>query len=271
MKYKVCHPKIKGKFCITSNTVKKMKTIWNNKNTRKILHNNNDEILKDLIQLNNKCNDDMCLLKFFFNSRDNELSEELKNYAPHAPLKWNKNIHTWLNSKDIRSKLNQYEEVYKGFKFIGPSPVDWFVKVNYNRCVCNNLCNLDLDKELNNNIEKIGIVFNLDPHYKKGSHWVVLFIKLREKEFYYFDSTGYRCPIRIKKLYHKLNKDNSYKFYSNFDVVHQKNNSECGIYVIYFILDMLKNDDFEKFSNKKHLIRDNVMTEHRFLYFNKSS
>ena len=129
--------------------------------------------------------------------------------------------------------------------------------------------------------EKTGIVFNLDKHSEEGSHWVAMYIDNTDpinKYFYFFDSQGYRCPVRIKKLFHKCNE--YCKFYnldgqkikthftSNENYVHQKRNSECGVYCIYFIIHMLQNGDYSVFRDKKKLIRDDVMMKNRKRYFN---
>ena len=44
----------------------------------------------------------------------------------------------------------------------------------------------DSDKSLN----KIGIIFNTDPHNKSGSHWISLFIDVKKKIICFFDSVG---------------------------------------------------------------------------------
>ena len=36
-----------------------------------------------------------------------------------------KNKNTWLNSLDISRVMKQYEDNYKNFRFLGPSPIDF--------------------------------------------------------------------------------------------------------------------------------------------------
>ena len=50
----------------------------------------------------------------------------------------------------------------------------------------------------------MGIVFNTDPHYKDGEHWISLFVNLSGSHLnnnpgiYYFDSFGRKPPTQIK-------------------------------------------------------------------------
>ena len=61
------------------------------------------------------------------------------------------------------------------------------------------------------------------------------------------------------------------KYTENAPVQHQFSNTECGIFVLYFIVRMLKGADFnEEFKNEKNLISDEHMTELREKYFNSS-
>jgi hypothetical protein len=50
----------------------------------------------------------------------------------------------------------------------------------------------------------LGAVFNLDPHYKGGSHWVALAINLQKNMVYYLQKTNhinytkiYKVPLQI--------------------------------------------------------------------------
>ncbi len=167
----ICNPKIKKKYCMSDNITYKLKEKWNNKNTRKIKEESPYKILFELFSLNSKCENELCILKTFFSIHDQNFVDELDNYAPIAPETWKKNKNTWLTTKDIKNVLNQYDKLYTNFRFIGPSPIDWFEKAKTtNSCICRYLCELNYDNLIKEGIEKVGIVFNLDEHYKKGSH-----------------------------------------------------------------------------------------------------
>ena len=77
-----------------------------------------------------------------------------------------------------------------------------------------------------------------------GSHWVALYIDFKQKFIYYFDSVGDKCPKRIKKFVKKVKSQGSsrgmeFDFKEN-KVSHQKKNTECGVYCLFFIIEMLK-------------------------------
>lgn len=267
-KKNVCNPKTKKKTrCLSDNNIIKVKDIWNKNNVEKIFFNDPKSIISELFNLNVQCMDEICLVNNIVKDLHDK-GELMEEFAPIAPDTWKTNIHTWLNTNDIKNVLNQYQDVYPEFEFIGPSPSDWFYKQTEN-CVCKKLCNLDLDEQLENGRPKIGVVFNLDPHDKPGSHWVSVFIDAENKAFSHFDSQGFRISPAIKKLYYAIKERNpECTFSSNFNIIHQKKNTECGIYCIYFILHMLKNNDFSFFCNKKRLITDKRMNNTRRKYFN---
>ena len=126
---------------------------------------------------------------------------------------------------------------------------------------------------LANNIEKIGMIFNLDKHYQKGSHWVSMFLDIPNRRLFYFDSAGKKQPPEIKALCEKIKKQATklnidITFDSNENIEHQIGNTECGMYCLYFIISLLnKKHNIDYF--KKHLIRDKLVRKFRTIYFNK--
>ena len=272
-----CHPKIGNIFsrnsqCYPDELYKDMKKRWNKKNagikSRKI-HVSDNALIKDrLYNLNPNCDNDICILK---NVYPKETVKKYMNY--YVPIaNWTKDPELWLNTTDIENVLKQYEEVYPSFTFLGVCPIDWELRrKREDECICKRYCELSLQAEKDKGYTKIGGVFNLDEHDEPGSHWVAFYIDSVNKKFNYFDSEGGRCPDRIKKLYHNLCKspENKYLTYdSNYKVKHQYTNSECGIYCIYFIIDMIRNNDFNKFKAKNKRIKDIEMKNLRNIYFN---
>ena len=99
-----------------------------------------------------------------------------------------------------------------------------------------------------------------------------LFIDIKKEFVFYFDSTGDKIPRQIKQFitkicnqYYKLfNKKLSY--INNYNIEHQEENTECGIYCLYFIISLLtetKNHTY--FLNNK--ITDKDMEKVRYIYF----
>jgi len=216
------------------------------------------------------CTNERCWLKseMFKGGIGYDLLNDLETaYAPEAPEEWQTNPNTWLTSIDIDSVMSQYEEKYHCFRFIGPSPIDFDKKLTQTECVWNALCNFNINKQGIKN--KIGIIFNTDPHNKPGEHWVSLFIDITREHIVYFDSAGSDIPTEIHRLVEKIQKQtkHKYKFIKNFPIQHQKKNTECGMYSLYFIIQMLKYGSYEPFISNKR-ITDADMERMRKKYFN---
>lgn len=174
--------------------------------------------------------------------------------------------------------MYQYEMAYPNFSFIGPSPIDFDkekVNTNGGQCVWEELCNFDLTKMLNRGKNQIGVIFNTDPHTKGGEHWISLFIDVLEKKILYFDSGGSTMPKQIQVLVDRIidqGKQRKPKINFNFDtttgVNHQLENTECGIYSLFFIINMLE-ENIDKKYLKNNLFRDKYINQFREIYFNR--
>jgi hypothetical protein len=220
------------------------------------------------------CNKESCWLKQNFVG-DAKTRKELEDaFAPKSPNEWKKNPNEWLSSVDILDVMKQYEKAYKCFDFIGPSPIDYDAKKLYGECVWNELCNFNLKDEIKNGKTKIGVIFNTDPHYLGGCHWVSLFINVKRKKIFYFDSAGDEIPKRIKHFVDDVTEQGKslkqridFEFDQNYPVEHQYGNTECGIYGLYFIVHMLE-DKINEHYLKTHILKDEYMSKFRKIYFN---
>jgi len=168
--------------------------------------------------------------------------------------------------------MEQYMEVYKNFLFLGPSPIDFETKIN-NVCVWPELCNLSLKEQLKKGITKYGIVLNLDKHTEGGSHWVAIFIDLKKKFIFYFDSCDGDIPKEVKSFTYKIKEqckklNIKLKVFNNKGLQHQTGTTECGIYVLYFIINLLEDTKPVNYF-KKNRIPDEEMEKFRSIYFNK--
>jgi hypothetical protein len=274
-----CSPKEKNKMnsfsCYTDESLYKLRNLWNSRHPDElIITNEPKEIWKKLSNyMKNVCNKESCWLKqnFTIGNLDDDLKE---SFAPESPSEWKTNPNEWLSSVDIMKVMKQYEKAYKCFEFIGPSPIDYDKKKMYGECVWDELCHFNLANQIKNGKKKIGVVFNLDPHYKSGSHWVSLFINLKKKQIFYFDSTGDPIPPQIKKFVDKiieqgnmLNPKIVCQFDQNHPIEHQYGNTECGIYSIFFIVHMLE-DKITNHYLKTHILKDEYMKQFRKVFFN---
>jgi len=172
--------------------------------------------------------------------------------------------------------MKQYEKAYKCFDFIGPTPINFNTRKLYGECVWEELCNFNLEKLINKGITKIGIIFNTDPDTKPGQHWISMFINIKKKTIFFFDSTGDPAPKEVNELInkiieqgHNLHKPINFKVDSNKGIEHQYGNTECGVYSIFFIVHMLEDKMTEHYL-KTHILKDEYIEKFRNIYFNDS-
>ena len=169
--------------------------------------------------------------------------------------------------------MKQYERAYKDFKFIGPSPIDFDKKVGHS-CVWNDLCRFNVSNLLHEGKNKIGFIFNTDPHTKGGKHWISMFMNLKKGEIYFFDSVGHSAPAQIKRFVKRVIRQGKevgirFKYDENHPVEHQYGDTECGIYSLFFVAHMLQ-DKINKQYLKTHILKDKYMEAFRNKYFNKN-
>ena len=86
---------------------------------------------------------------------------------------------------------------------------------------------------------------------------------------YFFDSVAKKPPQEVEDFIKKMINEskeinNELKFAYN-NIVHQQENTECGIYSIYFISEMLKGRKFHELINK--IKRDSYMKKLRKFFF----
>ena len=177
---------------------------------------------------------------------------------PAMPEAWKSDPDMWLDSNNILSVMKQYEEAHPEFKFLGPYPIDFAGAKDSSatspgkskECLIEEMCDLDLSEEALEGKTKIGIIYNLDPHYKGGSHWVANFINIPKKTCYYFDSYGMKPPRPVYKFMQWLSLQeptiqlgwNGRRF--------QRLDSECGMYCMYFLDRMIAGEPFLKFCRR---------------------
>ena len=271
-----CAPKQKNKklgfTCYTSNSLHKLKKIWNMRHPDALINTNDSREIWDALKyyLKKTCKRESCWLKqkIFKNNLDHELSN--LTFAPPPPKEWRKKPLEWITSVEMIDVMRQYEKAYPDFEFLGPSPIDFGSHKAFGECVWEDICQFNLKSFLKRGIKKIGIIFNLDAHYDDGSHWIALFIDIPKGQICYFDSYGDRPPKRVKRFMRKVQKQ-SKGLGEEFEIIvnsrrHQFSISECGMYCLYFIIQLLKGEDFKEM--KRSHIKDKVVKDLRISYFN---
>lgn len=279
-KYKTekCAPKTKdddilGYTCYSSTSLHKMKSIWNKKHPDLKINSNNPKTIWENLRFifQKTCKKESCWLKHKCLNENISLDTKSNTFAPTAPEEWKAKPDEWLSSIEIMEVMKQYEKSYQCFEFIGPSPIDYDKHLSYGECVWEELCKFSLKDNIKKGKNKVGVIFNLDKHDKEGSHWVGLFINIKKSMIYYLDSYGEEIPGQINKFVNKIKKQANALNLKKFTLRenrrrHQFSDSECGMYSLYFIIYMLKNDNFGKFTKQR--IKDDYMKKLRKMYFN---
>lgn len=218
-------------------------------------------------QFNNRlsdiCDTQRCWVKQrFVKKMKKYMVHELKKntFRPNGPS----GKFDWLNTYNIDNVMEQYENKYDDFKYFGAVPIDF---QNLSQL---EIAHFDLDRLYKDGIRRSGVIFNLDEHYKSGSHWVSLYMDFDKRQIYFSDSYGFRPEKRIRKFMRNVANQIRDKFGSVHmeynKIRHQYSSSECGVYSINFIVRLLKNESFETLVSKR--MSDEQINRCREIYFN---
>lgn len=167
---------------------------------------------RQLLLRQTNCDSDACLV-----DHSGTTSEALK---PKGHLKW-------LSNDDIDKIMHQFELIIPNFKFYAAVACDYYDVY---------------PKEFPKDVMKytdVAWIFNTDRTFQSGKHWVALYVSNKNKTVEYFDSVGKEPNKYIKGFITRY--FGNYKYSWN-KVKHQKENNECGIYSIYWILARLHGD-----------------------------
>jgi hypothetical protein len=282
-----CNPTLKDTIngtCFTKSIVKDIKEAFNKYNPTHIINSTNSNKIINEIKKKTKCNDEKCWLR----KLNPHFKINIMNYLyrPKYPNDWKSNKNEWLSNFDILAVLKQYETANRDFKFIGPTFIDFDTEKYKGKCVEDQLCHFNIKDYVDKKITKIGVIFNLDKHTQNGSHWVSLFVDLKDNIILYFNSTGEYVHDEIDILIKRI--ISQYKELKNIELrriinrtEHQMGDTECGMYSLFFIISMLTNtiggDDNKPFNNStdkinffiKKRIDDKEMEDLRDKYFIK--
>ena len=222
-----------------------------------------DDVLWENIRqkLADRCKDqEWCWLDQEFLSNDAHIQDRYKPPKPIRPRKW-------LSTRDIDNVLKQFENTHKYFKFMGTVPIDFDEVIDEYKNI--NICKLHQEQ----GITQYGFVFNLDPHDRRGSHWVSMFMDVGcEYPFIgFFDSYASPTPRPIRELIKKLQQQVETCMspitltYMSNTVQHQHENTECGVYSLYFIFQCLNGYSFKQIT--ENIILDDEINTWRHFFF----
>ena len=248
-----CSPIVKGKTvsentCYTKDALMQIKDAYNKNHgpEDQIVETDPEKVYQILRSRLTQCKTEDCWLDQIKNYRARQQLDDIL-FAPDQPSDWKENPTEWLSNFDIENVLRQYEIAYPQFKLLGPSSIDYDTKLKEEggKCVWEDICRMELKDLQRRKKTKLGIVFNLDKHDQPGSHWVSMFVDLENKFIFYFDSALNDTPPEITRLKNTIMRQGleltppiKFKYIVNTRE-HQKSNTECGMYSLYFIISML--------------------------------
>ncbi len=222
--------------------------------------------LREAMKKHYKCGTEYCLVNKIPGLTTQQRKTMRAHFRPAKPAAWKKKPTTWLDSFNIEDVMTQYEQAMSPeFDFIGPVPIDFDSKYGaFGKCIVEELCRLDLRAATRKGRKYIGIIFNLDPHDKPGSHWVCAFVDIPKQSAYYFDSYGYPPPKEIEAFLARCKDQGCKHIYYN-DFRHQRKGSECGMYCLFCIICLLKGRSFFDVCSK--IVDDDTMNSFRDILF----
>jgi hypothetical protein len=280
--------------CFTLKSLKKIAEAHNrfvgadSNNLIKII-DSKSELVKQLTNRITECNDDqLCWLDIKWIKQIKDYDIHNNTFRPKGP----QGRFKWLSTTNINDIMGQYEEKYPDFKFLGAVPLD------FEDLEVLGIGNLNFDELYKNGKKKLGLVINLDEHWKRGSHWVGFYADIETNKILFFDSYGIKPRHKITNFVKKIalwcykrntlgiqygsSTDTDFDTESNFmrakknkyeelmnisynKIRHQFKNSECGVYSVNFILRLLKGESFEYICN--NITLDDKVNECRKTYF----
>jgi hypothetical protein len=278
-----CSPALgrrEGESCLPVEAQRRIISVWNKTQSRKNRirlnktrkHNQHQDgsggsslsLIKEMkeIMRKQKCATEFCIVK----KTPDTPKSFLSYFRPEKPEEWDAKPTEWLDSFNIEDVMKQYEDADPTFEFIGPVPIDFDKELSFGKCVVDELCKLDINNlNLSDGKKKIGIIFNLDPHDKPGSHWVCAFVDISNKAAYYFDSYGYEPPRQIIRFLKRCKEQGCDTIQWN-DIRHQRKGSECGMYCLFVIICLLRNKK-SFYEICKHVVDDDTMNAFRDILF----
>jgi hypothetical protein len=236
--------------CLPIETLERLRDEWNKRFPRHKISgaiHKKERLWAELrarIQNQYKCASEYCAVQELADANGKISAEGF--FRPKKPEEWNKNPAEWHDTMTLAKVMEQYELAYPSFEFIGPVPIDFDSQMPgaWGKCVYDELCKLNLDDMKKGGKTSIGIIFNLDPHDRPGSHWICAYIDLKKMEAYYYDSYGYEPCAEIRRLLRRCREQGCKQIIWN-DVRHQRKKSECGTYCLYIIISLLKGQSFD--------------------------
>jgi hypothetical protein len=180
----------------------------------------------------------------------------------------------WLSNNELDLAGESFEKKYKDHKALG------FHMINFDERQTA-LGEITFEDLCNNKCKTMSCVLNTDRYGGPGKHWLCVFLDARKPtvSVEFFNSSGNppakslsywvermaseaeACGRRAIRVFNGAEANNSI----SIGKAHQRKNSECGVYSIYYIWSRLKGIPYSEFTKK--VIPDEVMKKFRAKIF----
>ncbi len=233
----------------------------NNKYYRNI--KSSEEIIDTAKKLTN-CESESCVIasKDFINMFGKNKSNEIKReiFKP-----WGPKDSTWLSNVNIDEVLDQWTGIYPGYNHIPFKMNDTLKKVKMHNIV-------------KNGMHCFSIAINTDRSSGPGIHWFCVYGDFNNdsapKTLEYFNSSGSKPSREVHEWLHKIKHDTEKNLGDDTKIilVHkndlQKGESECGLFVLWYIYNRLNGTPYREFFESESA-DDDMMFEFRKHIFRK--
>lgn len=241
-----------GKMCSTGRVARGIMMFIAKKHTQDQVSNedNKFEVLG--------CDSESCILKlpeFVKFSAYAGIADECKiqlktRFKPRGP----RTSQQWLTNSHIDDSLNLWAREFKGFLPIPFAMRDFIARDHI-------LSNYDFAAQLTKGANCFACAINTDFSNGPGKHWTCVFIDCRPAVWTveFFNSTG-RPPERSLSKWLDATADALGKISPTTVVagscVHQNMDSECGVYVLFYIRARLEGISYTRFADDSRIITD---------------
>lgn len=258
---------------------------------------NNDNVLSKVATVLNatECTDEKCVLSHVIKDsyEENSVAKNLEvkplenlctgNLKPRGPRLNDE----WLSNENIDAVLADVEKEFPEALFFKTTMTDFdgggdkFLNISKDCCLSNSYT--IIPEKLDNGKQTcFGCVINTDKTTscktgRCGSHWVSVFVDCRKNPnvpwtIEYFDSVGDPPSKEVIKWQEKISEIlNNYRDNNKNElggticevnnISHQKENTECGVYSLYFLKARTEGIPFSRFLNKS--LPDYTMINYR--------
>jgi hypothetical protein len=190
-----------------------------------------------------------------------QINKSLENIKPKGPF----NSTKWLSNADLDNVLKSYQKQYPKFKF-------------YPSCLMNeSFTSIDLYQDIiSDDVDSVACVVNTTEVCSGsgscGEHWVCIYMEKTSSAITleFFNSAGSPPPPKVLRMFKtavdNMRGDTRTIVEKLTQCPHQQNDTECGVYCLYFIRSRLEGIAFERFTNSTMISDEAMIMFRRYIF-----